>query len=163
MLFIRFIIVGIISTLFLSFAPAAQALPGDTPSEPYYVTDARLVPHDAEMTTAGCETIYTWTVVTPDEFLYEVYNVEYYSYHDYRICETRITPRFIVVDRCGWRRDNVRVRHDDRYESIRIRQLTKTQFRIRLIAYEDHFIVKPNREISTRFATFYRHTSNRSC
>lgn len=135
------------------FVPAAKAdLPGSSQVDPLVVTDPLLVPDNADFLTTGCVVTYAWNV---DDI--------YYNYVDDRQCEFIIHPKITVIDRCGWRRDVVRLKYDDRFFDIYVEQVTKRRWRISMIARDGYVIVKPNRYVDRPWSHEIRILENRPC
>lgn len=161
-------IVFVVAIIGFVFVPAAKAdLPGSSQVDPLVVTDPLLVPSDADFLTDGCVVTYSWSVSTnPDPEGTEFHsppNTTYYAYVDDRKCEFIIHPKITVIDRCGWRRDIVRVKYDDRFFDIYVEQVTKRRWRISMIARDGYVIVKPNRYVDRPWSHEIRILENRPC
>jgi hypothetical protein len=151
---IVFFIVGLAAVVL--FPGTASAAPGDDALDPIVVTDSAMVPDTADMIVEGCVTTYSWWVYTPEK-------TEYFTYVDDSACEFLIHPKITVVDRCGWRKDIVRVHHDDRYKSVLVKQVFKARWRVVLIAREGYSIVKPWRPVNRPYAVITYYLNGSPC
>jgi hypothetical protein len=150
------LIVGL--AVIVLFPGVATAAPGDDSLDPIIVTDSTMIPENADFLVTDCVKTYTWDVYTP-----ETGKTEYFTYVDNSACEFLIHPRITVVDRCGWRRDVVRVHHDDRYKSVVVKQVFKARWRVVLIAREGYSIVKPWRPVNRPYAVMTYYLNGSPC
>lgn len=157
-----FLVLAFFPAFFVTASPA-EASPGDSTADPIIVTDLSQIPVDADSYAVDCTVYYTWSVHDPGGFTpggEEIipHNI-YYQAVDDSTCDQYVDVRFVRVDRCGWRRDMIRVRGDDRILDVYIRQITKTKWRVKLLTDEQHIFTQSWRQT----ARWTLHLSNRHC